>query len=1062
MIARQLPFITLALFALATSANMSASAQTAGEKVDFNRDIRPILSDKCFKCHGPAEAVREAGLRLDNEEGAFAKLESGHVAIVRGKSSGSELYQRITSKDADEKMPPADSGKSLTPKEIELIKRWIDQGAAWQGHWAFITPKRSPLPQVKQDGWAKNSIDRFILARLEEEKLSPTGEANRRTLVRRVTFDLTGLPPTMKEVEAFVNDASPDAYEKLVDRLLKSPRYGEHIARFWLDAARYGDTHGLHLDNFREMWPYRDWVINSFNANMPFDQFTIEQLGGDLLPNATLDQRIASGFNRCNVTTSEGGSIREEVYVRNVIDRVETAGTIYMGLTTGCSVCHNHKFDPITMKDFYQFFAFFNSLDGSPLDGNKKDHAPIAQVPLPGQKERLAEVDRQIAAIDTKLQARVKAAQPDFAKWLAKAEKSAGGKVALPDGMLAHFPLDEGAGDTTTDAVDPKRKGTVKGAPLWDNGKFGKAFRTDGKNYVEIANAPSFDRTQPFSYGAWIKTDGKTTGAPIAKMDDGNAFRGYDLYVVGRKVAMHFIHRWPKDAVKVTSKQDILKPNTWHHVFVTHDGSAKAAGVTLYVDGKSYPVDVNVDGLKGTTVTDKPLRFGRRNPGSPFTGGSIDDVRIFGRKLESVEVATLSGSDPIAPILAITAAKRTPKQQQTLRTYYFNTFDAVHKKLTADKSKLQGQKVGLAKQVATTLIFKETAEPRPAFILKRGQYDQRGEQVGRDTPTFLPPLAKELPRNRLGLAKWLLSPQHPLTARVTVNRLWQQCFGTGIVKTSEDFGSQGEWPSHPALLDWLAVDFREHNWDMKRFMKQMVMSATYRQSSNVTPQLVKKDPTNRLLARGPRYRLDAEMLRDQALALSGLMSVQFGGPSVKPPQPGGIWKAVGYSGSNTVQFKADIGEKIYRRSVYTFWKRTAPPPSMNILDAPSRESCRVRRERTNTPLQALLMMNESQYFESARHLAQRAILAAGNKPEQRAAFIFSRAAARPADKDEQAELLAAYRSFLADYKKDVDGAKKLIAVGNTAPNGMLDPIELAAWTMVANLVLNLDEVISKN
>jgi hypothetical protein len=370
MIARQLPFITLALFALATSANMSASAQTAGEKVDFNRDIRPILSDKCFNCHGPAEAVREAGLRLDNEEGAFAKLESGHVAIVRGKSSGSELYQRITSKDADEKMPPADSGKSLTPKEIELIKRWIDQGAAWQGHWAFITPKRSPLPQVKQDGWAKNSIDRFILARLEEEKLSPTGEANRRTLVRRVTFDLTGLPPTMKEVEAFVNDASPDAYEKLVDRLLKSPRYGEHIARFWLDAARYGDTHGLHLDNFREMWPYRDWVINSFNANMPFDQFTIEQLGGDLLPNATLDQRIASGFNRCNVTTSEGGSIREEVYVRNVIDRVETAGTIYMGLTTGCSVCHNHKFDPITMKDFYQFFAFFNSLDGSPLDDN--------------------------------------------------------------------------------------------------------------------------------------------------------------------------------------------------------------------------------------------------------------------------------------------------------------------------------------------------------------------------------------------------------------------------------------------------------------------------------------------------------------------------------------------------------------------------------------------------------------------------------------------------------------------------------------------------------------------
>jgi hypothetical protein len=714
------------------------------------------------------------------------------------------------------------------------------------------------------------------------------------------------------------------------------------------------------------------------------------------------------------------------------------------------------------MKDFYQLFGFFNSLDGSPLDGNKKDHAPVVQVPLPGQKEQLAGIARQIADIDTKLQTRYKTAQTDFTKWLAKAEANAGGKVTLPDGMLAHFPLDEGAGNTVTDAVDPKRKGTVKGAPLWDNGKFGKAFRTDGKNFVEVNNGPSFDRTQPFSYGAWIKTNGKTTGAAIAKMDDGNAFRGYDLYIVGRKIAMHFIHRWPGDAVKVTSKQDILKPNTWHHVFVTHDGSAKAAGVTLYVDGKSYPYDVNVDGLKGTTVTAKLLRFGRRNPGSPFTGGSIDDVRIFGRKLETVEVATLAGSDPIGPILAISAAKRTPQQKQTLRTYYLNTFDAAHKKLTGDKSKLQGQKVGLAKQVGTTLIFKETAKPRPAFILNRGQYDQRGDAVVRDTPAFLPPLAKNLPRNRLGLAKWLLSPQHPLTARVTVNRLWQQCFGIGIVKTSEDFGSQGEWPSHPELLDWLAVDFRESNWDVKRFMKQIVMSATYRQASILTPELVEKDPTNRLLARGPRFRLDAEMLRDQALSVSGLLSTQFGGPSVKPPQPGGIWKAVGYSGSNTVQFKADVGEKIYRRSVYTFWKRTAPPPSMNILDAPSRESCRVRRERTNTPLQALLMMNEPQYFESARHLAQLAILSAGDKPEQRASFIFSQAAARPAAKDEQAELLDAYRSFLADYKKDVDSAKKVIAVGNTAPNKMLDPVELAAWTMVANLVLNLDEVISKN
>ncbi|HUG89978.1 MAG TPA: DUF1553 domain-containing protein [Planctomycetaceae bacterium] len=1083
----------VAALAMVLWAAPSPAAGPAPGRIQFNRDIRPILSDKCFLCHGPNEPDRQAGLRLDEQDSAFGQLDSGSTAIVPGKPDESELVRRITSTDEFERMPPPDSGKQLTPEEIELLKQWVAQGAEYQGHWAFIPPARPAVPPVERSASPATPIDDFILARLDAEGLRPAPEADRRTLIRRVTLDLIGLPPTPDEVEAFVSDPAPDAYEKVVDRLLRSPHYGEHMARYWLDAARYGDTHGLHLDNYREMWPYRDWVIRAFNENMPFDQFVTEQLAGDLLPEPTVDQLIATGFNRCNVSTSEGGSIEEEVYVRNVVDRVEATSTVFLGLTAGCAVCHDHKYDPIRQRDFYSLFAFFNNIDGGPLDGNAKDHPPIVRVPTGEQTQRLAEIDAELAGVARQLEERKQQIAPAFDAWLAEAEANRDQGAEVTAGLLARFPLDEGQGRKAANTVDPKKSGTARGNVSWTEGRLGKAVKFDRVNaHVELGDVGRFERDQPFSYGLWVKTPGNVTGAAIARMDDQNAHRGYDIYVIGRRVAMHLIHRWPDDALKVTTNADVLEPNRWHHVFVTYDGSSKTAGVTIYVDGQPRPADVNVDNLQYTTLTDTPLLVGRRSVGSSFTGGEVDEVHVYDRRLSETEVATLAAGSPVGPILAIARDERTPEQIETLRLHFLTHVDQVTGRLTADKTRLDAERETIEKQTATTLIFRERAEPKPAYILLRGAYDKHGEQVERATPEFLPPMGDGLPRNRLGLAKWLLSPDNPLFTRVTVNRFWQQCFGTGLVKTSEDFGSQGTPPSHPELLDWLAVEFREGRagresrdegqeqdktsdadsgsrlsaldsrpWNVKRFMKLLVMSAAYRQDARVTPELLKRDPENRLLARGPRFRIDAELLRDQALALSGLLVRKVGGPGVKPPQPEGIWEAVGYTTSNTARFTPDAGEKVYRRSIYTFWKRTAPPPTMMAFDAPSREACRVRRERTNTPLQALVLMNEQQFFESARRLAERTMHEAA-APEDRARAIFLRCTSRLPEPDELQLLLEAFRENLAEYRANPDAANKLIRVGGIKPDGSLPPDELAAWTLVANLVLNLDEVVVKN
>jgi mono/diheme cytochrome c family protein len=1060
--------LLLAALLAAPNARTDGTKSDAPPAIDFNRQIRPILSENCFACHGPDEKARKANLRLDVKESAFGPLRSGLHAIVPGKADESELVARITADDANTRMPPPKSGKKLKPEQIALLKQWIDQGAPFATHWAYVPPKRPAIPPVRNRAWPRNAIDEFILARLERAGLQPSPEADKVTLIRRVTLDLTGLPPTLAEIDAFLADGSPEAYERLVDRLLQSPRYGEHMARFWLDAARYGDTHGLHLDNYREIWPYREWVIRAFNRNLPFDQFIIEQLAGDLLPNATLEQIVATGFNRCHVSTSEGGSIEEEVYVRNVVDQVDTNGTVFLGLAVGCARCHDHKYDPITQKDYYQLFAFFNSIDGKPLDGNAAAPPPVVRVPSEEQKQKLAALQVKVAELEQRRQARAGEIDPAFTVWLAEVEKKRqeappGSAASLPmQGLIAYYPLDERGGDRVTNAAGDRFHGIIKGRADWTGGKVGGALQLDGKTHVDLGDAGNFERTHAFSYGAWVKTT-SGSGTPLARMDDANGHRGYDLYIANDQLSVHILNNWPSNALKVTLKNKVPR-NQWVHLFVTYDGSSKASGLKVYVNGKPAPFDVNNDTLSATIKTKATLKIGSRTPGNPLTG-QVDEVRIYDRKLSDAEVAALAGGNPlqaIAPILALPAEKRTPPQIDTLRQFYLDNHDPEAVKLAREIAVLRAEAKKVEEAAPTTLVFKEAKQPKPAYILKRGEYDQKGEPVGRNTPAFLPPLPEGLPRDRLGLARWLVDPGQPLTARVAVNRFWQQLFGTGLVKTAEDFGSQGEPPSHPELLDWLAVQFMDDGWDVKRFMKRLVMSATYRQSSKATPDRLAKDPANRLLARGPRYRLDAEMLRDQALFVSGLLVERLGGPSVKPPQPAGLWEAVGYTSSNTAKFVPDRGaEKVHRRSLYTFWKRTAPPPQMSAFDAPSRESCLIRRERTNTPLQALLLLNEPQYVECARALAERAMKEGGDTVEQRLTQLFRLAAARQPDAAELAELAAAYRDHLAKYTKDVEAAKKLIAIGESKPDAALDPSELAAWTMVANLVLNLDEVINK-
>jgi hypothetical protein len=1008
------------LYAAIFACPLALSAQT----VDFQREIRPLLSDNCFQCHGPDADTRMAGLRLDRKDTAFA-------VIVPGKPDASLLYQRITAATPARRMPPEYSHKSLTPPQIAKLKLWIEQGAPWQAPWALTAPVKSALPPVRNPAWARNPIDRFILAKLEAKGLTPAPAADRRTLIRRVALDLTGLPPTPAELDKYLKDTSPTAYEHMIDRYLASPHYGEHRARYWLDAARYGDSNGIHIDNYREIWPYRDWVMQAYNRNEPFDRFTVDQLAGDLLPNPTLDQRIATGFIRCGVTTNEAGIIEDEYAEIYAKDRADTISAVYLGLTVGCATCHDHKFDPISQKDFYALGAFFRNTTQRVMDDNAPDAPPVVVVPRPEDRDAWAKVSAQLAATRTGLDEASRSAAAPFALWLAKRSMT-----------VATTPLEEAAEVFTA------------------NLSMERPLRFPKNEGVEFKDAPKLDAEKPFSIDvSFYFPKGDQTYTVAARNNPEDKNRGWIVDVAARVPGFRLTGDGGRTIEIRAAHLQQLEPGSWNNLVVSYDGSRQQSGLSLYLNGRAIPTqgrgNQNVD-ISGDIRVDAPMVLGRSLP-----DGAIEDFHIFNRVVSESEARLLNQWPVIRSVLPLDSAQLGTAGRSALLTYFLLNEYEPFRKLARKQNNLNLGANAIVRRGAVTLVMEERTDSKPiAWVLYRGAYDQKREQVEAATPSVLPPMTSAMPRNRLGFAQWLFTEDQPLTARVAVNRMWQEIFGTGIVKTADDFGSQGEPPTHPELLDWMAVDFREHGWDVKRFYKQVLLSATYRQAAMATPEKLAKDPENRWLSRGPRFRLDGELVRDYALASSGLLSPQIGGPSVKPYQPEGVWEAVAMDGSNTRFYKPDAGDGLYRRSVYTFWKRSAPPASMDIFNAPTREGCTVRRERTDTPLQALVTMNDVQFVEAARELAGRGMQSAAGF-DDRLDFISTRLLARPLTVKERTIARRSFERSRAYYEAHEPDATKFLNQGERKPDPALPLPDYAAMTMLASQMMNLDEVLNK-
>lgn len=1043
--------LSLALFLVFAA---TLRAQTT-RRVEFNRDIRPILSDACFQCHGPDQARRKADLRLDTEDGIRADL-GGHRAVVPGRPDESALLRRVTSNNPRRRMPPASMGPALPPEKVQLLRDWIAQGAAWEKHWSFIPPRRPPLPRVRDHHWPRNAIDHFVLARLEREGLHPAPEADRITLLRRVALDLTGLPPTPEEVDAVLADRVPGAYERYVDRLLASPRHGERLAQRWLDAARYADTNGYQTDGERTMWRWRDWVIEAFNANMPFDRFTITQIAGDMLPGATLDQKIATGFNRNHRGNSEGGVIPEEYAVEYVVDRVDTTATVWLGLTAGCAKCHSHKYDPLTQKEFYRLFAYFNNVPEKGKAIKYGNSPPYLKAPTRAQQRRLRLLREQLAAAEDRwrrMQPQLDRAQR---QWERSLDLTRPLDWSLTRGQVAHFPLDT----LNVPAVNGAGPGlrAVAGRPARGPGRVGRAAIFDGRGHLEAGDIAKFGFFDKFSISVWVRTAADDAGTLLSRMTDTDRADGYALAVRGGKLHVLLVKRWLDDSIRVETVES-LRPGRWHHVLVSYDGSRVAAGVKVFLDGRPAKLKINLDDLNQNFVTDEPLRIGGGGGQTARFRGALDEIRIYDHVLPDADAAMLANTDGIHEIVAIHPDKRDAAQRHKLRSYYVELqasadIRAAHRAVQTAAKELEA----FDATIPTTMVMQEIPTPRATHVLLRGEYDRKGERVDPGLPAALPPLPKGAPNNRLGFARWLVARDNPLTARVTVNRHWQMLFGAGIVRTVEDFGAQGDWPSHPELLDWLAVEFMESGWDVKRLLRTIVTSATYRQSSRLTPELLRRDPENRLLARGPRYRLAGGMIRDQALLVSGLLVERLGGPSVRPYQPPGLIKELHGGPDDYVQ---DHGSDLYRRSLYTFWKRTVAPPMLMTFDAANRETCVVREARTNTPLQALNLLNDVTFIEAARVMAQRVLREAGPSPEARLERAFRLAALRRPSTRELAVLRAGLERHRATFAHDRAAAAKLVQAGEAPRPHDVDIDELAAYTAVCNLILNLDEVITK-
>ncbi|CAG5069381.1 hypothetical protein DYBT9623_02117 [Dyadobacter sp. CECT 9623] len=1046
------------------------------QPVDYTYDVKPILSDRCFACHGPDANHQKGDLRLDVAEVAYKKeAESGLKAINPGKPGSSELVQRILSKDPEIRMPTPESHLSLTAREKAILIKWVEEGAEYKPHWAFTKVEKPKVPAVKNKKFVKNDIDNFILKKLEDKGMIPAREADKTTLLRRVYLDLTGLPPTPEEVTAYLNDKSPNAYEKVVDKLLASPHYGEHMAVPWLDAARYADTHGYQDDGLRTAWPFRDWVIKSYNQNQPYDQFVTWQLAGDMLPNPTRDQLVATGFNRMHQQSQEGGIVPEEYRVAYVADRTDTFGKTFLGITVECARCHDHKYDPISHKDYYSLYAFFNNNNENGQIPYNGEASPTITLPTPEADAKLKFIHQNLSREKAALNAHTKVADQNFQKWLvtarAEPEKAL---VSEKSDLVGHFTFDEPQGKEFQNLADPKHKATAEGDDSLSNvasrnGKLGKARYIFGENAVSFGDKFAFfERNQPFSVSIWLNLhDPGVTGSLFHKSNGVmNGYRGWNVFrEADGRIKLIMSHVWPENAIEIQTV-DKFPLNKWTQIGFSYDGLSKAAGLKLYVNGRPAKITVHNDQLTESILYGKNktnwyvdrLNIGRLSD-QRTKNFEVDEFKIYTKALTPLEMLGMySFKNEVVNALKTPAAQLKPEQLNALKEYYLVNIDEEYKKLRAKSQELIANETEILDKEIDVMVMRERKYPRKTFILNRGAYDAPGKPVTTDTPDSFFKIPKEFPKNRLGLAKWLLHEDHPLFTRVSVNRFWMMYFGKGLVVSSDDFGNQGELPTHPELLDYLAATFRESGWDVKAMQKLIVTSATYRQSSKTNAKSTEADPENRLYTHGPSYRMSAEQIRDNALASSGLLTREVGGRSAYPYQPAGLWEAL--ATRNEVTYKQQHGDSLYRRSLYTIWKRSSPPPMMLNFDAAERHFCVTKRQKTSTPLQALVVMNDPQFVEASRVLAQQ-MLKKGKTLDEQITYAFTALTGRAPDAKERQVLKELYEEEYSDFSKHPAKVKSILAAGEYPVDKSLNPAQVAASTIVASTVMNFDEFLIK-
>ncbi len=1036
------------------------------KQIDFNLHVKPILSDKCFICHGPDKAKIKAELQLHSPEAAFRELKEspGKFALKPGNLNKSEVFHRIISEDPNYVMPEPDSHLSLSDHEKAVLIKWIEQGAEYKDHWAFIKPKAYDVPKVKGKDMVGNSIDNFVLARLEQDKLQFSPKADKELLLRRLYLDLTGLPPTLEDMDAFIKDPSPEAYEKEVDKLLDSPHYGEQMALDWMDLARFADTHGYSVDRYRDMSPWRDWVIDAFNKNMSYEQFLTWQLAGDLIENPTRESTLATAFNRVHPQNMEGGIVSEEFLVEYAVDRASTVGQAFMGLTVACARCHDHKYDPISHKNFYELTSFFNNVNESgQISWN--DAVPVPTLMLTTEEEEnvLSYMNKLVQETEGEIKkVQQKEVATNFDKWLAEKKYKSIGYKAPSSGLTAYFDLND---KNLLNAVNSNQKGTMKregteGQKInLTDGKQGKGVLLDGDTWLDLRKAGVFGRNDAFSISLWANIPSNIENGNIFHKGDGAIlynWRGYHLKIVDNKLELMMAHTAPNNAIVEIAKEAFPR-DQWVHLAITYDGASKADGYRLFVNGKEIETIVKTDNLYKDILfrnnNEPGLQLGARLRGKGIKDAVVDEIRVYERDLSILEVMQLAGSPQFNELIKKEVGGFASSDKKLLLEYYLKLVSKATILQQHKLAELRKSYVDSVEKVKEVMVMEETPEPVQSYILDRGVYNAKGEEVFPNTPEAILPMLEDYPKNRLGFAKWLFHKDHPLTARVAVNRFWQHYFGNGLVKTSEDFGNQGEMPSHPQLLDWLALEFRDSGWDVKALQKLIVMSHTYQQSSLVSEEMMEMDIDNRLLARGPSKRLSGEMLRDNALASSGLLNKTIGGESVSPYQPEGLWRV------NNATYKEDTGDKLYRRSMYTIWKRSVPHPTLATFDAPARDVCTIRRQETNTPLQALVLLNDPTYIEASRVLGKR--MSDTEDIKLAISNVFRQLTGRKIKGKELQLLLELQENEYKKFSSNMDKAKGWLNTGEFKLQIGDDRALVAANAVVANAIMNADPCITK-